>query len=100
MLVMVPPPTNTADRRGSSAPPVCHPAVSRGHAQRRGTLTGARVLAEIGDDRSRFADARDIKAYAGSAPVTRASGKSLIVMHRRVKTNAWPTPGTCGPSLP
>jgi transposase len=50
-----------------------------------GSLTGARVLAEIGDDRSRFADARSLKAYAGSAPVTRASGKSLTVMHRRVK---------------
>jgi transposase len=42
------------------------------------------VLAEIGDDRSRFTDARSLKAYAGSAPVTRASGKSLAVTHRRV----------------
>jgi transposase len=50
-----------------------------------GPLTGARVLAEIGDDRSRFADARALKAYAGSAPVTRASGKSLHVMTRKVK---------------
>jgi transposase len=50
-----------------------------------GSLTGARVLAEIGDDRSRFADARALKAYAVAAPVTRASGKSLTVMHRRVK---------------
>lgn len=50
-----------------------------------GSLTGARVLAEIGDDRSRFADDRALKAYAGAAPVTRASGKSLIVLHRRVK---------------
>jgi transposase len=50
-----------------------------------GPLTGARVLAEIGDDRSRFADARALKAYSGAAPVTRASGKSLTVMHRRVK---------------
>lgn len=50
-----------------------------------GPLTGARVLAELGDDRSRFADARALKAYAGAAPVTRASGKSLAVMHRRVK---------------
>ena len=41
-----------------------------------GALTGARVLAEIGDDRSRFADARALKAYAGGAPVTRASGKT------------------------
>ena len=50
-----------------------------------GSLTGARVLAEIGDDRSRFADARGLKAYAGAAPVTRASGKTLAVLHRRVK---------------
>jgi transposase len=50
-----------------------------------GSLTGARVLAEIGDDRSRFTTARALKAYAGSAPVTRASGKSLTVTHRRVK---------------
>ena len=50
-----------------------------------GALIGARVLAEIGDDRSRFAAAKSLKAYAGSAPVTRASGKSLIVTHRRIK---------------
>ncbi|WP_433235197.1 IS110 family transposase [Actinomadura nitritigenes] len=48
-------------------------------------LTGARVLAEIGDDRARFADARSLKAYAGSAPVTRASGRSTMVQHRKVK---------------
>ncbi len=52
-----------------------------------GDLTGARVLAEIGDDRARFADARSLKAYAGSAPVTRASGRSLSVTHRRVKND-------------
>src|SRR6266700_2042263 len=50
-----------------------------------GALTGARVLAEIGDDRSRFADAKGLKAYAGAAPVTRASGKTIAVLHRRVK---------------
>ncbi|WP_307680679.1 IS110 family transposase [Streptomyces sp. V4I2] len=50
-----------------------------------GPLTGARVLAEIGDDRTRFADARALKAYAGSVPVTIASGKSHLVRHRRVK---------------
>ena len=43
------------------------------------------VLAEIGDNPTRFSDARGLKAYAGSAPVTRASGKSRAVMHRRVK---------------
>jgi Transposase/Transposase IS116/IS110/IS902 family len=50
-----------------------------------GLLTGARVLAETGDDRSRFADAKGLKAYAGAAPITRASGKSTAVLHRRVK---------------
>jgi transposase len=50
-----------------------------------GPLTGARVLAETGDDRSRFADAKGLKAYAGAAPVTRASGKTTAVLHRRVK---------------
>ncbi|MFD3719675.1 IS110 family transposase [Streptomyces sp. NPDC058674] len=49
------------------------------------SLTGARVLAEIGDDRTRFSNAGSLKAYAGSAPVTRASGKSCKVMSRKVK---------------
>jgi transposase len=50
-----------------------------------GPLTGARVLAETGGDRSRFADAKGLKAYAGAAPITRASGKTTAVLHRRVK---------------
>ena len=45
------------------------------------------MLAEIGDDRSRFQDARGLKAYAGAAPITRASGKTTSVTHRRVKNN-------------
>ena len=52
-----------------------------------GALTGARVLAEIGDDRSRFSDAKGLKAYAGAAPITRASGKTRSVTRRRVKNN-------------
>lgn len=48
-------------------------------------VTGARVLAEIGDDRTRFTSARALKAYAGSAPITRASGRSYVVHHRKVK---------------
>jgi transposase len=52
-----------------------------------GALTGARVLAETGDDRSRFQDAKGLKAYAGAAPVTRASGKTRSVTHRRIKNN-------------
>ncbi|OAP27020.1 IS110 family transposase [Amycolatopsis sp. M39] len=50
-----------------------------------GPLAGARVLAEIGDDRARFADPRGLKAYAGSAPITRASGRKTVVSHRHIK---------------
>jgi Transposase/Transposase IS116/IS110/IS902 family len=52
-----------------------------------GPLTGARVLAEIGDDRSRFQDAKGLKACAGAAPITRASGKTKSVTCRRIKNN-------------
>jgi transposase len=52
-----------------------------------GDLTGARVLAEIGDDRTRFTDARGLKAFAGSAPVTRASGRTVSIVRSMVKNN-------------
>jgi transposase len=50
-------------------------------------ISGAIVLAEIGDDPTRFADDRALQAFAGSAPVTRASGKSRTVVRRRTKNN-------------
>jgi transposase len=50
-------------------------------------ISGAIVLAEIGDDRTRFADDRALQAFAGAAPVTRASGKSRSVVRRRTKNN-------------
>ncbi len=50
-------------------------------------VSGAIVLAEIGDDRARFTDDRALQAFAGSAPVTRASGKSRTVTRRRTKNN-------------
>ncbi|MGW0943219.1 IS110 family transposase [Streptomyces sp. NPDC002623] len=52
-----------------------------------GVQLGARVLAEIGDDRDRFADARALKAYAGSAPITRASGRKKFVGRRFIKND-------------
>ncbi|MER6048373.1 IS110 family transposase [Streptomyces sp. NPDC001793] len=52
-----------------------------------GIQLSARILAEIGDDRDRFADARGLKAYAGSAPITRASGKKHHVGRRMVKND-------------
>jgi transposase len=59
-----------------------------------GNLAGARVLAEIGDDRARFADARGLKAFAGSAPITRASGKKTVVTHRHIKNRRLAAVGT------
>jgi transposase len=52
-----------------------------------GVQLGARVLAEIGDDRQRFADARGLKAYAGASPITRASGKKSSITRRWVKND-------------
>lgn len=52
-----------------------------------GVQLGARVLAEIGDDRGRFADARGLNAYAGSSPITRASGKKSSITRRWVKND-------------
>jgi transposase len=58
-------------------------------------ISGAIVLAETGDDRTRFADDRALQAFAGSAPVTRASGKSRAVTRRRVKNNRLAAIGYC-----
>ncbi|MEU1629591.1 IS110 family transposase [Streptomyces sp. NPDC020096] len=52
-----------------------------------GIQLGARVLAEIGDDHERFAHARGLKAYAGSSPITRASGKKSSITRRWVKND-------------
>lgn len=47
-----------------------------------GTVLGARVLGEFGDDRTRFSTAKCRKNFAGSAPITKASGRSLVVLAR------------------
>lgn len=52
-----------------------------------GPLLAARVLAEIGDDRTRFSSARGLKSYAGSAPITRSSGKKRYVGRRYIKND-------------
>ena len=49
-----------------------------------GPLIGARLLAELGDDPARFATAAGLRAYAGLAPLTWASGSSRLVTHRRI----------------
>src|SRR5690606_16971993 len=50
-----------------------------------GTVLGARVLGEFGDDRTRFATPQSRKNFAGSAPVTRASGRSFVVVARHAR---------------
>jgi transposase len=47
-----------------------------------GVVLGARVLAEFGDDPTRFGHPTGRKAYAGTAPVTRASGTRKVVLAR------------------
>ena len=47
-----------------------------------GTVLGARLLGEFGDDPARYVDAKARKAYAGTAPITKASGTKKIVMAR------------------
>ena len=50
-----------------------------------GPILAARVLAEVGDDPSRFTTAGGLRAFAGTAPVTRASGRSRHVKARLVR---------------
>ena len=45
----------------------------------------ARILAEVGDDPARFSSPRNLRAYAGTAPVTIASGRSHYVKARKVR---------------
>lgn len=50
-----------------------------------GPVLAARVLAEVGDDPARFTTAGGLRAFAGTAPVTRASGRSRRVSARQVR---------------
>jgi transposase len=47
-----------------------------------GLVLGARVVGEFGDDPTRYHHPKARKAYAGTAPVTRASGKRQLVVAR------------------
>jgi transposase len=49
-----------------------------------GVVCGARVLAEFGDDPDRYATAKARKNYAGTSPITRASGKKKVALARFV----------------
>jgi transposase len=47
-----------------------------------GMTLGARVLGEFGDDPNRYTDAKSRKNYAGTSPITKASGRSRVVLAR------------------
>ena len=47
-----------------------------------GTILGARVLGEFGDDPNRYGDAKSRKNYAGTSPITKASGTRRVVLAR------------------
>ena len=50
-----------------------------------GDVLGARVLAEFGDDPERYDTAKSRKNYAGTSPITRASGRSRVVLARHAR---------------
>ena len=50
-----------------------------------GQVLGARMLAELGDDPARFTSVKGVRAFAGTAPVTRASGRSHYVKARKIR---------------
>jgi len=50
-----------------------------------GTILGARVLGEFGDEPNRYATPKCRKNYAGTSPITRASGTKRAVLARHVR---------------
>jgi hypothetical protein len=52
-----------------------------------GPILGARALGEFGDDPDRYASGKARKNYAGTSPITRASGKRKIVAARFIRNN-------------
>ena len=50
-----------------------------------GTVLGARVPGEFGDDPGRYATAKCRKNYAGTSPITRAPGTRRAVVARHVR---------------
>jgi hypothetical protein len=52
-----------------------------------GAVLGARVLGEFGDDPHRYADGKARRNYAGTSPLTRASGKKKAVAARFIRNS-------------
>jgi transposase len=52
-----------------------------------GPILGARVLGEFGDDPDRYVSGKARKNYAGTSPLTRASGKKKVVAARFIRND-------------
>jgi transposase len=65
-----------------------------------GTILGARILSEFGDDPHRYASAKARKNYAGTAPITRQSGNPAWSPAAAPAINVWPMPATGGRFAP
>jgi hypothetical protein len=52
-----------------------------------GHILGARVLGEFGDDPDRYISGKARKNYAGTSPITRASGKRKVVTARFIRND-------------
>jgi Transposase/Transposase IS116/IS110/IS902 family len=65
-----------------------HPDAERYRSQPGlGDVLAARALAEFGDDPTRYARARNRKNYAGTSPITKASGKKRVVLARHARNH-------------
>ncbi len=72
-----------------------------------GHILSARVPGEFGDDPTRWPDPASRRAYAGSASITRASGKKRTVLARYIRNQRlydavrwWPSPRTASHQAP
>lgn len=50
-----------------------------------GVILGARMLGEFGDDPNRYANPKSRKNYAGTSPITRASGNRSVALARFIR---------------
>ena len=55
-----------------------------------GTVLGARALGEFGDDPDRYTSAKSRRNYAGTSPITIASGRKHAVVARQVRNRRLP----------
>ena len=66
-----------------------------------GAVLGARALGEFGDDPDRYTSAKSPRNYAGTSPITIASGRKHAVVARQVrKAASLRRPGPIGGSVP